>query len=191
MTFPNGYDTQYFSWDSFVYSQKSDVTTAGYTNQFSVYDASNGNNKFAIYYPPFGSDAFASFSAGAEKRIRSISVCNDTYAGLSMKNGDNYAKKFGGSSGNDKDWFKMTVIGYNASGDSISSVGFYLADYRFTNNSADYILNKWTSVDLTALGKVNKITFRFTSTDNGALGINTPAIVCLDNIRYEEIISEQ
>ena len=189
MTFSNGYNSSWGSWDGFAYSQKADVLTAGFGNQFSVYDASNGSNKFAIYYPPFGADAYASFSAGAEKVIRSISVCNSTYTALSMKAGDSFAKKFGGPTGNDQDWFKMTVIGYNAAGDSVKAVNFYLADYRFTAPSADYILNKWTTVDLRTLGKVNKITFRFSSSDNGANGMNTPAEVCLDNIKYEEPVA--
>jgi hypothetical protein len=187
MTFPNNYSTEYFSWDSFAYSQKADVSTPGYGNQYSVFDAANGSNRFAIYYPPFVSDSYASFPAGIEKRMRSIDVCNSTYAALSMRDGDNYAKKFGGISGNDQDWFKMTVIGYNAAGDSIGAVNFYLADYRFSNNASDYIINKWTPVDLTSLGQVNKITFRFSSTDNGTYGMNTPAIVCLDNIKYENV----
>lgn len=186
MTFSNNYSSSWGSWDGFAYSQKADVLTAGFGNQFSVFDSSNGTNKFGIYYPPFDADAYASFPAGAERRIRSISVCNDTYAALSIKNGDGFAKKFGGSTGNDQDWYKLTVIGYNAAGDSIGAVNFYLADYRSSNNSNDYIINKWTPVDLTSLGKVNKITFRFSSTDNGTWGMNTPATVCVDNIRYEQ-----
>ena len=186
LIFSNNFNASYGSWDGFAYSQKNDVTTSDYSNQYSVYDSSNGLNKFAIYYPPFGSDAFVSLSTGLEYTFNSISVCNSTYAALTMKNGDpSFAKKFGGTTGNDKDWFKMTVIGYNAAGDSVKSVDFYLADYRFDDNSKDYIISKWTTMDLTPLGKINKLTFRFSSTDNSAWGINTPAYVCLDNLEYE------
>lgn len=183
--FQNNFNSTYSSWDGFVYSQKADITTSGYGNQYSVFDASNGTNKFAIYYPPFGGDAFASFPSGTEYSVKSVSVCNSTYTALTMKNGDpSFAKKFGGVSGNDKDWFKMTVVGFNAAGES-KTVEFYLADYRFEDNSKDYIVNKWTTVDLTSLGKINKLTFRFTSTDTGDWGMNTPAYVCLDNLKYE------
>lgn len=185
VAFKNNFNTTYGSWDGFVYSQKADMTTSGITNQYSVYDAANGTNKFAIYYPPYEADAFASFPTSTEYTIKSVSVCNSTYTALSMKNGDSYTKKFGGSTGNDKDWFKMTVVGFNAAGDSVKSVDFYLADYRFDDNSKDYIINKWTTVDLSSLGKINKITFRFTSTDNSSWGMNTPAYVCLDDIKYE------
>jgi hypothetical protein len=187
VTFDNNFNSGYGSWDGFVYSQKMDITTAGYGNQYSVYDGANGSNKFAIYYPPFGTDAFCSFSNGLEYTINSVRVCNSTYAALTMKNGDpNYfAKKFGGTSGNDKDWFKITAIGFNAAGDSVKSVDFYLADYRSDDNSKDYIINKWTTFDLSSLGKINKLTFRFTSTDNGDWGMNTPAYVSIDNLKYE------
>ena len=187
LTFPNNFSTLYSSWEGFSYSQKADVTTSGVGNLYSVFDAANGVNKFAIYYPPYQGDLYAIFPAGAQNTLRSVSICNATYAALSMKNGDSFAKKFGGASGNDKDWFKMTIIGYNALGDSVKAVDFYLADYRFDDNSKDYIVNKWTTVDLTSLGKINKVTFRFSSTDNGAYGMNTPAIVCLDNIKYDVV----
>jgi hypothetical protein len=187
VSFKNNFNTTYGSWDGFAYSQKADILTPGINNQYSVYDATNGTNKFALYFPPFGADAFASFPAGIEYTIRSISACNSSYTALSMKNGDNYSKKFGGTTGNDKDWFKMTAIGYNAAGDSVKSVDFYLADYRFDDNSKDYIINKWTTVDLSSLGKINKMTFRLSSTDNSAWGMNTPAYVCLDNLKYEVV----
>lgn len=187
VTFENNFNTSYGSWDGFVYSQKADILTSGINNQYSVYDATNGTNKFALYYPPFGADAIASFPAGIEYTVKNISICNSTYTALSMKNGDNYSKKFGGTTGNDKDWFKMTAIGYNAAGDSVKSVDFYLADYRFDDNSKDYIVSKWTTVDLSSLGKINKMTFRLSSTDNSAWGMNTPAYVCLDNIKYEVV----
>ena len=189
ITFENNYNTSFGSWDGFARSQKADATTAGYGNQYSVYDPANMANKFLIYYPPFGADAFASFPLGEEHIISSIGICNSTYTALTMKIGDsNFAKKFGGVSGNDPDWFKITAIGYNAAGDSVKSAVFYLADYRAADNSKDYIVNKWTTFDLSLLGKINKLTFRFSSTDNGAWGMNTPSYVCLDNLKYEQVM---
>ena len=190
MTFENNFNLNYGSWDGFVYSEKSDVVTSDYTNQFSVFDSTYGLNQFALYYPPFGADAFASFKKDSSYIVQSISVCNSTYTALTIKNGDPYgfSKKFGGTSGNDPDWYKMTVIGYNTVGDSLKSIDFYLADYRFPDNTKDYIINKWTTVNLTSLGKINKLTFRFSSSDNGTYGMNTPAYVCLDNFKYEVVI---
>lgn len=190
MTFENNFNSSYGSWDGFVYSRKDNIATADYTNQYSVYDGSNGANKFAIYYPPFGMDEYATFLNDSAYLIRSIKICNSTYTALTMKNGDpSFAKKFGGIAGNDQDWFKMTIIGFNSAGDSLKSLNFYLADYRFADNSKDYIIDKWTLLDLSPLGKVSKLTFRFSSSDNGEYGMNTPAYVCLDDLKYETIIS--
>jgi hypothetical protein len=184
LKFENQYSKSWGTWAGFSYSQKNDVTTAGYTNEFSVYDSSNKLNKFAVFYPSFEQSLFVSFPSGEEHVIKSMDMCNNTYAGLSMKNGDSYSKKFGGASGTDQDWFKVTVYGFSKSGAKVSSLDIYLADFRFSDSSKDYILSKWTNFDLSSLGKVHQITFVFSSSDNGLFGINTPTYVCLDNIMY-------
>ncbi len=184
MKFENQYSKSWGTWAGFSYSQKNDVTTAGFTNEFSVFDANNKQNKFAVFYPSFEQSIFVTFPSGEEHVIQSMDLCNNTYAGLSMKNGDSYSKKFGGTSGTDQDWFKVTVNGYNKSGTKVSSLDVYLADFRFSDSSKDYILSKWTTFDLSSLGKVHQVTFVFSSSDNGIYGINTPTYVCLDNIRY-------
>jgi hypothetical protein len=188
VNFQNLYDSKWLVWSGYVYSQKNDVTTQGFENQFSVYDKMNGSNKFSLYHPFYQGEAFAVFPNGAENRIHSIDLCNTTFAALTMKYGDAFSKKFGGATGNDPDWFKLTVNGYSRSNVKVGSVDIYLADFRFADSSKDYILDKWTTFDLTSLGKVNKISFSFNSSDTGIYGINTPDYVCLDNIKY---INEQ
>lgn len=186
MTFTNQYDKSWQTWSGFCYSQKNDVSTPGYVNQYSVFDAANGTNKFALFYPSFEGSLYAAFPANELHQVKSIDLCNNTYAALSMKNGDSYTKKFGGTTGNDPDWFKVTLNGYDLQGQKTGSVTCYLADFRTAGTAQDFILNKWTTVDLTPLGKINKLTFEFGSSDVGQFGINTPTYVCLDNIRYEE-----
>jgi hypothetical protein len=44
----------------------------------------------------------------------------------------------------------LTIEGLDATGASVGTVEFYLADYRFSNNALDYILEEWAEVDLTA-----------------------------------------
>ncbi|MEI6274840.1 MAG: DUF4465 domain-containing protein [Prolixibacteraceae bacterium] len=184
MKFENQFTASWNTWAGFACSQKNDVATAGFTNEFSVFDPTNLKNKFAVFYPAFDKDVFVSFAAGVEHVIQSMDLCNNSYAGLSMKNGDSYSKKFGGSTGADSDWFMVTINGYNNSGTKVSSLDVYLADFRFTDASKDYILSKWTNFDLSSLGKVHQLTFTFSSSDKGMFGINTPTYVCLDNIKY-------
>lgn len=183
MKFENQYNAGWQTWAGFSYSQKNDVTTTGYANQYSVVDPANLKNKFAIFYPSFGGDIFSSLSAGNEFEPQSVALCNSTYAALSMKNGDDYSKKFGGTTGTDPDWFKVTVSGYIGNV-KVSSLDIYLADFRSTDSSKDYIVSKWTTFDLTSLGKVNKVTFAISSSDTGVYGINTPSYFCFDNLKY-------
>ncbi|HEY5509883.1 MAG TPA: DUF4465 domain-containing protein [Prolixibacteraceae bacterium] len=184
LIFQNSFDSKWQIWSGFIYSQKNDVTTQGSENQYSVFDQKNGSNKFALFHPVYQGEAFAVFPSGTENSIQSIDLCNTTFAALTMKYGDPFSKKFGGTSGNDPDWFRLSVNGYNRSNVKVGSVDIYLADFRFADSSKDYILDKWTTFDLTSLGKVNKISFSFSSSDMGAYGINTPDYVCLDNIKY-------
>lgn len=186
MKFTNQYNSSWQTWSGFAYSQKNDVTTKGFENQYSVFDANNGTNKYALFYPSFDAVVYGAFLNNEEHEIISADLCNTTYAAFSMKIGDAYSKKFGGSTGNDPDWLTVTIIGYNASGTKTGTFVFYLADFRFTDSAKDYIINKWTSVDLSVLGKINKFSIEFASSDMGKYGINTPTYVCLDNIKYAE-----
>ncbi len=184
LKFENKYEPLWKTWAGFAYSQKNDVATPGFTNELSVFDPANQKNKFVVFYPDFGGDIFVSFPGIEEHTILSADLCNNTYAALSMKNGDAYCKKFGGKTGTDPDWFKVKINGYNKSGVKVSSLEVYLADFSAADPAKDYIISKWTTFDLSSLGKVHKLTFVFSSTDNGSFGINTPTYVCLDKIKY-------
>ena len=98
-----------------------------------------------------------------------------------MLNGDGFAKKFGGASGDDEDWFLLTIEGFDSSNVSIGTVEFYLADYRFADNGQDYIVDEWTKVDLSGLGAVKKLEFSLTSSDNSYGYMNTPAYFAADS----------
>lgn len=180
--FKNYYSVSMMYWDGFAYSNMGNDTTSGYTNQLSAYIKNPTHNKYVVYTPSFTSEYKVEFSS--ELDIKSLKVNNSTYAALSMKNGDSFAKKFGGASGNDQDWFKLSIVGYKSNGAITDTVDFYLADYRFVNNSEDYIINKWTAINISSLGKISKLKFLFSSSDNGTYGMNTPAYVCIDDIDY-------
>ena len=174
--FYNSFNPEWSSWSGFSISSQVDNTTAGWTNQYSVYngEAHSGSN-FALGT----SGASISFES---KVLDGFYITNSTYAALSMLQGDSFAKKFGGASGNDSDWFKLSVIG-KLDAVVTDTVEFYLADYRFEDNSQDYIVSDWTWLDLNALGEVSELSFEFSSTDNGQWGMNTPAYFCMDDLK--------
>ena len=76
----------------------------------------------------------------------------------------------------------LTITGYNGT-EKTASVDFLLA------NGND-IVNTWQQVDLTKLGKVTKIQFSMSSTDESIYGgisyMNTPAYFCLDQLTVTE-----
>ncbi|OFX72146.1 MAG: hypothetical protein A2X12_08890 [Bacteroidetes bacterium GWE2_29_8] len=109
-------------------------------------------------------------------------VTNTSYTANSMKNGDFFAKKFGGDTGDDLDWYKLMIWGMKEDSTNTDTVEFYLADYRFVDNSLDYIVNDWRWVDLKKLGEVKKIYCNVLSSDVGSWGMNTPAYFCIDNL---------
>ena len=180
--FLNNYDSGYSSWNGWSYSNTTDATTAGITNQYSAYTggAYSGTN-YGVYYAPW--TPTQTVTATAPGTFQGMYVTNITYAALSMLNGDSFAKRFGGASGNDQDWFLLTITGRNASGAATGMVDFYLADYRFENNAKDYMVDDWTFVDLTSLGEnVKSLEFALTSSDVGAWGMNTPAYFAMDSL---------
>ncbi|MEO6904650.1 MAG: DUF4465 domain-containing protein [Bacteroidia bacterium] len=176
--FYNSYNGKYKSWTGFAYSNVTDILTAGYTNQYSAitgigynssndYAVCNGNPQLKFKIP--------------QANVQGFYITNSTYAALSMKTGDTFAKKFGGATGNDPDFFKVSITGYKGSPAVKDSVEFYLADYRDADNTKDYILKTWAWVDLTSLGSVDSVKFRLSSSDVGSFGMNTPAYFCMDN----------
>jgi hypothetical protein len=184
--FPNSYNSTYQSWSGWSYSNTTDTTTPGFTNQYSAitgsgFDGPNSNYAVAFTFNP--GDAYINLPTGTTPK--SIRITNTTYAVQSMLNGDQFAKKFGGVSGNDPDFFLLTITGLNDANQVIGTVNFYLADYRFTNNSQDYILTKWRRINLSGLSGATKLSFSLTSSDNGPYGMNTPAYFAAD---YLEVV---
>ncbi len=183
--FKNYYNPTYSSWGGWAYSNMTDTTTAGIGNQYSACTGGGegGSSNYGVAYDSaFGSASPPNVSFGSESYVYGAYFTNTTYTALSMRDGDAFAKKFGGASGDDPDWFLLTIEGFDENGASSGTVGFYLADYRSVDNADDYILNTWEWVDLTSLGYVKKLTFSLTSSDNGAWGMNTPAYFAMDGL---------
>lgn len=178
-TFNNNFNNQYASWSGFAYTNQTDNTTASYENQYAAITGAgvNGSRNYVTGYVYMAD----TIELTNPEIPLGMYVTNATWPGLVMRDGDAFSKKFGGETGNDPDWFKLTVNGFSADGNKTGTIDFYLADYRFDDNSKDYILTDWNWVDLTALGEVKYLTLGLSSTDVGDWGMNTPAYFCIDN----------
>ena len=157
----------------FTLSTMTDMETAGYMNQYSVYATSGAGNSTAFVIYNISSYDSCFIKAKTAFEPKSVDVCLTTYTYLSAKNGDDYAKKFG----ND-DWFAATFTGYDEAGSEVGSVEVKLID------GASW-MDSWTNVDLSELGKVNKIFISFDGSDKGDWGLNTPAYIALDNLKVQ------
>jgi hypothetical protein len=180
--FGNHYNADWDFWDGFAYSNRSDPNLAGLQGQYSAIPGcgQSGSANYGIVF--VGWETLPTLTLATPQVLSGLYVTNDSYAYYDMLHGSAFSKKFGGPTGNDQDWFKLTIIGLDAAGQVTGSVDFYLADLRFADNAKDYILNSWAFVNLTSLGEVKSLQFNLDSSDKGPFGLNTPTYACIDTI---------
>lgn len=183
---PNDFNTDFSSWSGWAITNAADNTTPGFLNQYA---AITGEGR--------DSDSYATSFVFPEAIVRlendadqeGVYITNSTYAYFSMLDGDAFAKKFGGITGDDSDFFLLTIRAYQGGELSDVDIEFYLADYTFVDNSQDYIVDEWTYVDLTSLGEADSLSFSLTSSDVGEFGMNTPAYFCIDDFITNDPLS--
>jgi hypothetical protein len=186
--FPTTWDTTWSYWaGGWAATNMTDSTTSGFANIYSAKTAGGYNSSnYAI-----GTQGSVLRLTGLAlgDSVQGVYVTNTTYAYNSMRDGDFVARKFGDTTGTNcgcapgtyPDWFLLTVKKYYGGVLSSDSVYFYLADFRFTNSSNDYILNSWQYINLKSLGMADSLVFNLSSSDNGQFGMNTPAFFAIDN----------
>ncbi|MBS1650962.1 MAG: DUF4465 domain-containing protein [Bacteroidetes bacterium] len=191
--FSYSWNKQYSFWSGgFSYTNKLDSSTGAYSNLYgskAYYGYGNSNNYVSAQ--PSNSIWGSIKLKSPYSYANGFYITNTTYAYKAMKNGNSFSRKFGDTTGTHTgtlypqgsypDWFKITAKAYLAGSVKADSAVFYLADYRFTNNSLDYIVSNWQWFDLSALGQADSIYFKMYSSDVGQYGINTPLFFCVDN----------
>ena len=184
--FTNYYMPDYMFWGGFTASNHTDLNQSGLSAQYTAATGGgyDGSSQYGVAYcMGVQTDVYA--SDNASHTVTGCYVTNNLWAYQNMHDGDATATAFGGPTGNDPDWFKLTATGKNASGQTVGTAEFYLADYRFANNEEDYILNTWEWFDLSTLGAVHTISFSLSSSKNNSGGMITPAYFCIENFNGE------
>lgn len=193
--FPSSFAS--WGWSSgFTVSNRVDVTTAGWTTGSSAISGSgDGDANYAVafgYVDMLDASDISQlellpyFDLPTGMGALSASVTNTTYAALSILQGDSFAKKFGGETGDDPDFFALDIFGSAQGVPLTEGVEFMLADYRSASDDDDYLLTEWATVDLSSLVEADRIYFNLRSSDNGDLGMNTPAYFAIDQIQLTE-----
>ena len=213
-TFSNQYLAQFEAWRGWALSSDTrmpaDPTEADFLDyQYSAIadGGAGGSAQFGIAFSSADANSVAPNEPVPTVRLpahalpTSLAVTNVTYTALSMLHGDSFAKKFGGASGDDPDWLRLTIHARDSLGlkddaglldpeidiPPLASVDFYLADYRFEANSQDYLIDAWTEIDLTPLRSpgIAGLSLRLSSSDNSFFGMNTPAYVAVDDLQFD------
>ncbi len=174
------YIAAFDSWSGWAISSLQDNMTPGFNNQYASIAGSGreGSQNYAVSYAPTTSV----LRLPMPRVVEELWITNSTYTYYSMLEGDAFAKRFGGETGNDPDFLLLTVRAFRDGMQLADSIAFYLADYRFADNSQDYLLSDWTLLHTASLGVVDSLVFSLSSSDEGDFGMNTPAYFCLDDV---------
>ncbi len=173
--FENSYSFGYLD-KGFAVSSIVNVDTEGYGNMYASFAGSGALS--SKNYLLATNNAGIKFPSATQ--LVSMDITNSTYAALSMKNGDSFAKKF---SGKDKDFFKVWVKGY-AAGKVKDSLEVYLANFQFADSTQNFIQKEWKTIDLSKFVAIDSMNFKLESKDVGQNGMNTPGYFSLDNIKF-------
>lgn len=175
----NSFDTTWKTWTGIAVSNNTDTITNSYTNEYSSITGGgiNGTKNYAVCY------LSGTIIPEKSTKLTGFYVTNTTYTYRTIKEGSAFSKKFGGNMGNDKDWYRLKIINYSG-GVKSDSLRFYLADFQNDDNTKDYILNKWTWVDLANFKTSDSLVLSFESSDVGQFGINTPTYVAIDDLNF-------
>ena len=174
--------TQYGYWGGFTASNRTDLSQTGLNAQYTAaagcgYD---GSTQYAVAYT-MGVQTEVYATDGQLHTVTGCYVTNNLWTYQDILQGGYGEQPYGGLTGNDPDWFKVTATGKNASGQTVGTLDFYLADYRFANNEEDYVLDTWEWFDLSPLGNVATISFSLSSSRGSGYNMITPAYFCMDN----------
>ncbi|MCR5038329.1 MAG: DUF4465 domain-containing protein, partial [Bacteroidales bacterium] len=173
---------EYGYWGGFTASNRTDLAQTGLNAQYTAaagcgYD---GSAQYAVAYT-MGMQTEVYATDGQSHTVTGCYVTNNLWTYEDMVQGGYGEPPYGGPSGNDPDWFKLTATGKNANGQTVGTVDFYLADLRFANNEEDYALNTWEWFDLSPLGNVASISFSLSSSRGSGYDMITPTYFCMDN----------
>lgn len=181
----NGQDTYFPYWSGWSISNMTNTTTNTFDNQYSAITGNGAGGSATYAVADTGrSPAYVNLAPGASPL--SFDVTNTTYAALTMEDGDpyGYTKPFSHSLNS---FFLLTITGYGGldlAGPQLGSLSVFLADFRDSAPSKNFILKSWETVLLpTAFANAQSLGFVLTSSDNDPLyGMNTPSYFALDNL---------
>jgi len=184
LSFPSEYNPAYggFWSGGWALSSSRNDSIGNFSNLFGAAtgEGYNGSSTYMVGQ----NGAYILLPSGSE--FAKVYVTNTTYTAEVLENGSGFSRPFGvdtaGVSGV-PDSLLLSIIGYEE-GNPTKSQGIFLADFRNSVDSLDYILREWRAADHFLpsynFAPVDSITFRLFSSDNGSFGNNTPDFFAMD-----------
>ncbi len=144
----------------------------------------NGSTNFAVHngYSDFfntqiydASLQTLEFADGVERVVDHMYVTNTDYVLNSLTYGDGF-----NSPATESTYVKVVAYGYNANDEETGSVEFALCENGV-------IVTEWVKWDLSSLGKVAKVAFNFSASEDqiGSYGMNCPAYFAYDDVAVQ------
>lgn len=182
--FSNDFIPAFDSWSGASWSNVQNSVTPGFMNQYASFPGGGSDGVGGVdsgTYAVLFSNGFINLPENSI--LQSVDLSNTTYSYLTMRDGDGFTDPFGGDDGNALDFLTVTLTGYdalNGSGNATGSLDIDLADYRFSDNSLDFIQTDWQNFDLSMLGNARSLRYEFSTSQPAGV----PTYVALDNLRF-------
>lgn len=168
-----------------------------YQNQCSVYNensndgtnekaGNNGSNNFGVVYGYVDDYNQAwmkkpSFSFNKPKKLISLWICNTSYTYGVIINGNTFGNTGVATPLSDiNGYFQVVLECYDQEDNLLNTYTKILADYR--GNQSVNPATTWTEWTINQ-PNVKTVKFNFKGSDTGAYGLNTPAYICIDDIK--------
>ena len=167
----------WFSW----YNQCSvyNLASADGTNQNAGHSGSNFGVVYGYNDTWMEEIGEAEFYFDRPRKFVEFWYANTSYTYGVIQNGNSFAT----SLKKDNGWFKVTMYLYDQNGSLLATQEKYLADYRIGQTQVDPVTT-WTRWNVN-VDNVMSVKFNFTGSDTGIYGLNTPAYLCIDDLKIE------
>lgn len=185
----NTHIAKYYGEDYVTQWQGNDQMLGWMNVQFMIPVAAHSGENFAVHYGYKDSYSMVenlpeiSFADGEPRVIDHMYVTNTNYAlnqlmyGVGSEAGNTFGGSYTGPT--EESWFKVTAMGFASIDDDepIAEVDFYLL------NGTEPVLD-WQKWDLSGLGKVAKVQFNMSGSDDmsGGYGQTIPAYFAYDDV---------
>jgi hypothetical protein len=155
-----------------VVSNQTTTDAKGYEDAYkSAAGGACAGKNYLVWYADAWTPNAIKLKTAAE--VPGMYVCNTALVENMIKIGDGMSEIVGGFT--DDDFLLLTVSGSLDGKEVNNAVEFYLAKGK-------NIVNQWTFVDLSILGKVDELHFSMSGSKQNSMGLTTPTYFCIDNL---------